>query len=212
MVRRIWRSGRKMFHLRRRLPLGLLALVLSACQTVDAIPVPAVTAVDAALTQQALGNLYVLGPGDHLEVTVFKHDDLAGNYLVDGAGNISFPLIGAVAASGETVEDFQRDLTQRLSQGFLVAPKITIQVAQYRPFFILGGVERPGAYEYQTGVTILSAIALAGGHSSNAIKDLEPLIIRAADPSRQKVEVTIHGAIFPGDIVEVPESRRPNKR
>ena len=212
MVRNSKPFGRSGRGLPRWLPLGILTLVLSACQTVDAIPVPAISAAEAAQSLRALGNHYVLGSGDQLRVSVFKHKDLTGTYLIDDSGRISFPLVGPVDASGRTVDQFQSALAGRLSQGFLVDPKVTVQVDQYRPFFILGGVERPGAYEYQTGITILSAIALAGGHSAYAIKNLEPLIIRASDATRSKKETTVHGAVFPGDIVEIPEARRPTQR
>ena len=95
-----------------------------------------------------------------------------------------------------------QDYSDLLANGFLVDPKISANISRYRPFFIIGGVRKPGAYPYQTGMSILHAIALAGGHSELAITDTPPRVKRASGALET---VPVHTPVFPGDVIEIPE-------
>ncbi len=108
-----------------------------------------------------------------LSVVVFNHDDLSGEFVVSEAGTISPPLVGEIPAARRTVEAVGQDYADLLANGYLVEPHVSASINKYRPFFIIGGVKRPGAYPnpysyqcanpYQSCMTILQAIALAGG-------------------------------------------------
>ena len=166
-------------------------------------------AINVPATGPVLDENYLLGPGDGLNLLVFNQADLSGEHVVDESGKISVPLIGPVPAANRTADAVREEVRDRLADGFLVNPRVTLSINKFRPFFIVGGVRTPGAYDYQTGLTVLHAIALAGGHSELALRSVQPEIIRASGP--QPPTVTVHTPVFPGDIVEIPERRRPTQ-
>ena len=95
-------------------------------------------------------------------------------------------------------------IVTRLKEGFLNDPKVSVEVLNYRPFYILGEIRNPGSYPYVNGVTILKSVAMAGGFTYRANKQ-KILIIRATDPSNKKQLVGEHDIILPGDIITVQE-------
>lgn len=106
---------------------------------------------------------YLLASGDRLRVIVFGQDNLSNSFSVDGAGNISMPLIGRVSAQGLTTTDLERVVEQRLRAGFLREPRVSIEVEAYRPFYVLGEVTTAGQYPFINGMTVQNAVAVAGG-------------------------------------------------
>ena len=140
---------------------------------------------------------------------MFNQEDLSGNFAVSEAGTISLPLIGEIRAAQRTTNAVRKNYSDLLANGFLLNPSVTVSISMYRPFFIIGGVHKPGAYPYQTGMAILHAIALAGGHNELAIRDTPPLVKRASGAPVGGESVSVHTLVFPGDIVEIPE--RPNR-
>lgn len=147
---------------------------------------------------------YRLGAGDNLVITVFGHPDLTGEFQVDGSGNVSFPLVGGVSLGGKTIPEAQDVIADALQPDYLKNPRVSIQVLNYRPFYIIGEVAQPGSYAYVNGMTVLEAVAIAGGFTYRA-KESEVTIIRANDPSRRKVPANPETAILPGDVIQVPE-------
>jgi protein involved in polysaccharide export with SLBB domain len=143
---------------------------------------------------------YILGPGDRVRVIVFNETDLSGDFDVDGRGQISVPLIGEIQAGGGTVRQVERTIEQRLREGFLRDPKVSAQVIGYRPFFILGEVRTPGSYPYVNGMTVVSAVAIAGGYTPRANKR-EVVIIRAGKEMKASEEMVV----MPGDTVRINE-------
>jgi len=147
---------------------------------------------------------YRLGPADQLRVTVFGHADLSNQYTVASNGTISFPLIGDIDAAGLTVAEFQRVTEARLSEGYLKSPRVTAEIMTFRPFYILGEVSRAGEYPYTNRLTVLNAIATAGGftHRANrrvvAIKGFE-------DTEERRVELTPTTYVQPGDTIRILE-------
>jgi polysaccharide biosynthesis/export protein len=111
---------------------------------------------------------YRLGTGDKLRVTVFGQPDMSGEFAVDAAGQVTVPLVGAVDAARLTVAELTKSLTERLARDFLVDPKVSIDVLNYRPFYVLGEVKSPGSYAYVVGINIRQAIAIAGGFNRRA--------------------------------------------
>lgn len=147
---------------------------------------------------------YRLGSGDELRVTVFGEDSMTGNYKVDGAGIISLPLIGNVQAGNLTVPELQMRIAQHLSQGFLVNPRVSVQVMNYRPFFILGEVNRPNQYPYVEGMKVINAVAMAGGFTYRANED-NMSIVRGNDATRTKQPANPSSFVMPGDTIEIQE-------
>ncbi len=148
---------------------------------------------------------YTLGPGDRLRVVVFGEDDLSGEFEVDGTGFISFKLVGRLEVGGRSLQQTEAILSQSLKNGgYLVDPKISIEVLNFRPFFILGEVEKRGQYPYVNGMTVANAVAIAGGYTYRATKN-RVTVQRFADPQKREQTATEDTAILPGDIIRVPE-------
>lgn len=149
-------------------------------------------------------DIYRLGPGDEIRITVFGHPDLSGEYEVDGMGRLALPLIQEVIADGLTLRKLEQVITDKLKPDFLINPKVSVDVLNYRPFYIIGEVKKPGSYAYVNGMTIVNAIAIAGGYTYRA-KENDVLIIRAGDVTREKKSADHNVVVLPGDVIEVPE-------
>lgn len=149
-------------------------------------------------------DIYRLGPGDEIRVMVYGHTDLSGEFEVDGMGRVSLPLIREVNAEGLTPRELEQAITDKLKPDFLKNPKVSVDVLNYRPFYIFGEVKKPGSYAYVNGMTVVNAIALAGGYTYRA-KENNVLIIRAKDVDREKNSADHDTIVLPGDVIEVPE-------
>lgn len=145
-----------------------------------------------------------LGTGDTIEVNILRHEDLSGTFNIGGDGQISMALIGTVRVAGRGVEEVEQEITERYRGDFLRDPNVTVRVTAYRPVAVLGGVNQPGNLEYRPGMTVLAAIAAAGGRSAAALPDKQPIIIRASNASGTSEFANGTDPIFPGDIIEIP--------
>jgi polysaccharide export outer membrane protein len=148
-------------------------------------------------------NDYVLGVGDKLQITVFGEDDLSGEFQVSSTGTISMPLVGEIPAAGQTTSYVQAAIVSRLSNGYMKDPHVSLQVSSYRPFFIVGEVMKPGSYTYVNGMTVINAVALAGGYTYRADKDDIKLKHGGLQAQDKRVDETT--PVMPGDVVTVPE-------
>jgi protein involved in polysaccharide export with SLBB domain len=112
------------------------------------------------------GNDYRLGTTDKLRIKVQEWPDLAGEYAVNAEGSVSLPLIGDINASGLQVKELAQEISDRLQQraGGTERPYAAVEIIQFRPFSIVGDVQRPGDYPYRPGLTVLQAIGIAGGY------------------------------------------------
>jgi len=111
---------------------------------------------------------YLLDTGDRLRVFVYGQPNLSRGYTVDHDGTITVPLIGSVGARGKTVKELAAAIRGKLGVEYVRDPQVTVDIQQNRPFFILGEVKTAGQYPYVSGMTIETAIAIAGGHSDRA--------------------------------------------
>ena len=168
--------------------------------------VVAVVLVPAPSTAQARPEqpVYTLGAGDKLRITVFGEEDLSGEFEVDGGGFIALPLIGEVEAGGLSLRGIENRVVEILKNGFLKAPRVNVEVLNYRPFYILGEVKKPGSFPFVDGMTVLMAVALAGGFTYRAKKS-DIIITRAHDPKRAKRKAQTDTVVLPGDIITVKE-------
>ena len=135
---------------------------------------------------------------------MFNEETLSGEYEVDGLGVLALKLIGIIEAGGKTVPDITRMIEDKLKKGYLLNPSVAIEVLNYRPFYVLGEVKEPGKYAYVSGMTVLNAVALAGGYTYRA-KQTRVLVVRANDPSKNEKVADQKTVIMPGDIIRVPE-------
>lgn len=150
---------------------------------------------------QAADGGYRLGPGDELRVTVFNHPDLSGEFTVSGEGVIALPLVGDVEAGGLTPQEVEVQVKNALEPEFLKNASVNVEVLNYRPFYILGEVNKPGSYPYVSGMRVVNAVALAGGYSVRASHG--KIFIERG--SQTKVPADPQTLVLPGDIVHVPQ-------
>jgi protein involved in polysaccharide export with SLBB domain len=170
-------------------------------QQTMAQPVPAGY---ATVTTPSAGE-YILSPNDRVRITVFGEPNLSGEFTVDAQGNVSMPLIGEVRAAGIDLRLFQRNLESRLARGYLVDPRVSAEILNFRPFYVLGEVKTPGEYPFANGLTLLNAIAQAGGFTPLA--NLQELRIRRAN-AQGEVPVAIQAGfpVMPGDTIRVEKA------
>jgi protein involved in polysaccharide export with SLBB domain len=191
----------------------LVGLVLGAGMVGGCSSSPPPAPVEAAATGGAAtsGNgpledisSYKLGPGDQLRVTVFRHVDLSGEFTLDGEGYFALPLVGEILGGGRTSRQLENEVEVALkSGGYLIDPQVSIEVLNYRPFYIIGEVNNPGSFAYVNGMTVINAVALAGGFTYRA--DDDDIIISRGGSSGPKVQARLDTEVLPGDIVEVTE-------
>lgn len=147
---------------------------------------------------------YRLGAGDRVRVTVFGQEDLSGEFELDGAGRLSLPLIQRVQAAGLTLNELEDAIANKLKPDFLKNPRVSVEVLNYRPFYILGEVKKPGSYPYVNGMTVINAVALAGGYTYRA-KENKVTIVRTGNIERKTIPANHDTVVLPGDVIQVPE-------
>ncbi len=147
---------------------------------------------------------YTLDSGDKLRVVVFGQDGITNSYTVDAGGNVNLPLVGTVPARGATTQQLSRVIADKLKQGYVREPHVSVEVEAYRPFFILGEVTTPGQYPYVANMTAETAIAIAGGFAPRASKSKVQLT-RNAPGQQINGEVPLNFPLRPGDTVAVKE-------
>jgi len=147
---------------------------------------------------------YVLGGGDKIRLSVFGENDLGGEFEIDGSGVVRLPLIGQVKAAGMTVHQFEDKLISMFEDGYLKDPRVSVEVINYRPFYIIGEVNKPGQYPYVSDMNALNAVALAGGYTAKADKS-EIYIQRTGVNGEKDYPSNETTKIRPGDVVRIPE-------
>ncbi len=149
---------------------------------------------------------YALAAGDVITIRVFGEDDLSRDKIrLSDAGTIPYPALGEVRALGLTIGELERRITAGLKNGYLVNPRVSVQIEEYRPFYINGMVDKPGGYPYQPGLTVLKASSLAGGFKERASFS-KITIIRERDAKATREKATLNTPVYPGDTVFVDES------
>lgn len=176
------------------LVLGSFSLV--ACSTVAENAAP--------LTEITEAPDMTLSAGDVLKITVFNDEDLSGEYTIDRDGFITMPLIGKVKAETQTLPVLQENITAALKDGILVDPKISIELASLRPFYILGEVRNPGSYPAAPHLDVFKAVAIAGGVTPRGVED-RFIIYRGFGKDRIKIVATEATPVLPGDSIRVQE-------
>lgn len=177
------------------------------------------TADTLPLSMSGLDTEYKINPFDLLEISVYQEQDLFKTVRVSQDGYISFPLIGKVKAAGLDVLGAQQVITDKLAKDYLVDPSVTIFIKEYssKKVLVIGEVKTPGSYNIPQDkeLTVLEAVAQAGGFSQNANID-STKIIRMENGVKKYIEVKISDitkrgdktkdiTLKPNDVVFVPE-------
>jgi polysaccharide biosynthesis/export protein VpsN len=149
---------------------------------------------------------YKLGAGDMISIRVLGEEDLKREKVrLSDAGTISFPVLGEIRVKGMTVGALEEFVRTGLKGRYLLDPKVTVSIDEYRNFFVNGEVEKPGGYPFAPGLTVRKAISIAGGFKERASRD-KVQIIREDDPSQTPRKVDLNTQVLPGDILTVEQS------
>lgn len=193
----------------RLVALLLIGLAAAGCvrrqaPVVYAQAAPAYTGAVAYQPQASAAPAYALDSGDRLRVSVFGQEGLSNTYAVDAAGNVNVSLAGAVPARGLTTDELARAIADRLRQGYIREPHVSVEVEAYRPFFILGEVTTPGQYPYVANMTAETAVAIAGGYTPRAQKG-KVALTRNLGGQLWRGNVPAGYPLAPGDTITVKE-------
>jgi polysaccharide export outer membrane protein len=153
------------------------------------------------------GGAYRLGPGDEVTLRVYDQPQLSGDFDVDDSGMISLPLLGLVPAAGYTAETLAAEIVAALkAKNLILSASAAVEVSKYRPFYILGEVNTPGQYPYRPGMTVLTAISIAGGFTYRAEQDYAG-VTRDTGSGPAQYRASTFAAVQPGDVITVFERR-----
>jgi protein involved in polysaccharide export with SLBB domain len=181
----------------------MLALVLFL-QPVGATAQLLQTAPQAQVATQESDPDYRLGSGDKVRIIVFGEESLTGEFFVSGSGSLSLPLIGDIDVTEKTVRQLQAGIENKLKDGYIKDPRVSIEVLTYRPFYILGEVVKPGTYPYTSGLTVLNAVATAQGFTYRA-NTKKVFIKRASETKEREIALGSDVVVQPGDTIRIAE-------
>ena len=189
------------------MPRFLVSLSLIALLGACAAPVVLASQVarDGAMgTSVSFENEYHLGVGDQLRVTVYKDETLTGQYVVNASGKVAYPLIGDVDAISLTTSGLADAIRSKLADGYVRDPRVSVEVLTYRPYFIMGEVKAPAQFPYVNGMTVMNAIATAGGFTPRSDRK-KVFIRRSGQDHEQRFMLTPELRVFPGDTIRLGE-------
>lgn len=166
--------------------------------------------------QDRIPTIGELGANDKFELRVFHEVELSGMFTASADGTINYPYIGRITVAGKTCSDLEEEIAQGLRQGYIADPHVSCSIVEYnsKRIFIFGQVKNPGAYPYRSSITVIEAIALAGGFADRADENRTNLS-RSVNGSDLQVRVPVQEIVesrqknirlLPGDIISVPLS------
>lgn len=195
--------------LRRKVFVGALSLCvcadLAGCASSSSPVISVTQSVKSAEENSAYAQAtdYRLGSGDKVKLTVYGEADLSGDFEIGGNGTLSLPLIGQVKAGSLTIPEFEQLLTLQL-QTYFRHPRVSVQVLNYRPFYIQGEVKNAGEYSYSNGLLVRDAIAKAGGYTYRASTSAV-YIRRATEQEEKHYSLDAPVYVMPGDNIRIGE-------
>ncbi len=165
-----------------------------------------VTVASSAHAQNDVGvSAYTLGAGDRVSITVFGEDDLSVEALLNDAGSFSYPFLGELNAKGLTVSQLESEIIGGLKGPYLVDPKVSVTILEYRRFFVRGEVKKPGGFPYEPGMTLQKAVSLAEGFTDRASRSKFYIVSDNANDDERRL-AKLNTLIRPGDIITIEES------
>jgi len=180
------------------------ALALAGCETQPPMTTKTLQQ-PSQLTQTIRMGEYRVAPGDKVRVVVLSDTELSGDYEVDSTGLISPRMAGRVSVVGMTTVEIEELLRNRYrADGYLRDPKLSVDLIGRRPFYIVGEITKPGAFPYVNGISVLQAVAIAGGYTRRASKT-RITVKRFNSTAGEEETVTEDSPVGPGDVIHVPE-------
>jgi protein involved in polysaccharide export with SLBB domain len=177
----------------------LLVLVIAGINAGLSVQTSAQTSASASSAEG-----YILGPNDRIRLKVYGEADITGEYEINNDGRVSIPLAGHIKAAGTTTRQLEKAIASALAKGIVRDPRVNVEVAQYRPYYILGEVKKSGEYPYRNGLTVMDAVASAGGFTYRANEN--KVHLRRAGAGREEIlPLDAPVPVFPGDNIRSPE-------
>src|SRR5690606_5359132 len=171
------------------------ALAMAGCSSYRPVP---------SAFHEVINEPYILDAGDRIRVTVFEQETLTNTYSVDQSGYIAFPLVGSIAARGYTARQVEGQIANKLRDGYLRDPDVSVEIDRYRPIFVMGEVGAAGQYSYVPGMTVHKAVAAAGGYTPRA-NQASVDVTRQINGEVMTGRVTTADPLLPGDTIYVRE-------
>lgn len=153
-------------------------------------------------------SVYVLGAGDQVSIQVFGESELSVQTRIAANGRLTYPFLGEIEVAGMTSRQLENKIVNGLKGDFLVDPKVSVTITEYRPIFVNGQVKSPGSFPYQPGLTVRKAVSLAGGLTERA-SEKRVSVISEDDKQKGRSKgrsVRMDDMVGPGDIITVDES------
>ena len=183
----------------------LLCLTGAGCDTITSAYKSTIPRSASKMPPPAPSGIGRIQSGDKVKVAIYGEDKLSGTYEVGAAGTISIPLLGTFEAANRTRQQLKMAISNKLRAGeILVNPVVGVSVVGFRPFYVLGEVARPGRYDFNNGMNVMSAVAVAGGYTYRASKS-HVNIQRAGQKDFTKYPLSPAIQVYPGDLINVPE-------
>jgi protein involved in polysaccharide export with SLBB domain len=155
---------------------------------------------------------YTLGAGDMINISVYDEEDLSLEVRIGLSGQISYPLLGDVAVSGLSPKQLEVKLVEGLKGPYLIDPSVTVSIKEYRPFYVIGEVKKPGGYPFHPGLTVDKAISISGGFTERASRSKIYVVHDQGTSANQrkeddeKIAVKLFDVIQPGDVITIDQS------
>jgi polysaccharide export outer membrane protein len=222
----IFQATQRRTHTRRGVgarALWLIGWVLAASSALAQSPNPSVPQQTTASEQpadSAVTSDYIIGPGDTIQVFVWRNPELTTTVPVRPDGKISTPLVEDMVAVGKTPSQLADDIEIVLSE-YVRSPQVNVIVTQPNSAFsqvkVIGQVVRPQSIAYRDGLTVLDAILAVGGLGPFAAGN-RAKIVRTEDGKQREIKIKLSSLVNngdmrhdlplrPGDVIIVPESR-----
>ena len=148
---------------------------------------------------------YRVGPDDELKIAVYGEKELSGTYAVNGTGKISMPLIGDIEVQNLTLKQIENSVVTKLDGDYILDPRVSVEITKYRPFYILGEVRTPGSYPYVNNMSIMNAVAVAGGFTYRANKKRADVMRMGENNEEVRSTLEVQDSVLPGDIILIKE-------
>lgn len=148
---------------------------------------------------------YELGSGDKINISVYGEEDMDKELILSDAGTVSYPFLGEFRAKGLTIGQLEQMITKRLKEGYFIDPRVSVSIVEYRKFFVSGEVKHPGGFQFEPGLTLEKAVALAGGFTQRASRR-GITVTREENGRPREHELSLNDSVYPGDIIVVSES------
>jgi polysaccharide biosynthesis/export protein VpsN len=164
-----------------------------------------ITNVNISFAEEVIDGDYLLGTGDMIRIQVYDEEDMYLEARVSDRGTVSYPFLGEIKVVGSTPGQIEKYITAKLKGDYFINPKVSVDILEYREFYVNGEVEEPGGFPYQPGLTVRKAISLAGGFKERASKE-KVFVIHENSDTDKPIKTPLEARVRPGDIITVEES------